>query len=148
MDVTSLFLKTMNIKTMIGGMDMFFWIFMIIMDLLIPATMIFYGKRWIKTPPKNINSLSGYRTSMSMLNMDTWIFAHKYCGKLWYKWGVILLPGTIMAMLCVLEKSDDVVGTVGGIVCFIQMIPFIAVIIPTEKALNKMFDKSGNRRIR
>lgn len=131
-----------------GGTDMGFWIFMLIMNLLIPTTMIAYGKTWIKMPPKEINSIFGYRTSMSMINKETWIFAHNYCGKLWYKCGMILLPIIIVSMLCVLGKNNDVVGTVGGIVCFIQMIPLAGVIIPTEKALNRTFDKNGNRRIR
>ena len=68
-----------------------FWIFMLIMDLLIPFTMIGFGYIFLKKAPKNINTLFGYRTTMSMKNKDTWEFAHKYCGKLWYVWGMILL---------------------------------------------------------
>ena len=68
-----------------------FWIFMLIMDLLIPFTMIGFGYLFLKRTPKNINVLFGYRTTMSMKNRDTWEFAHRYCGKLWYMWGGILL---------------------------------------------------------
>ena len=38
----------------------------------------------MKKAPKEINSVFGYRTSMSMKNKDTWEFAHKYCGKVKY----------------------------------------------------------------
>ena len=38
-----------------------------------------------KYPPKEINGIIGYRTTMSRKNMDTWKFAHDYCGKLWLK---------------------------------------------------------------
>lgn len=50
-----------------------FWFFMLIMDLLIPFTMIGFGKCFLKKAPDNINSVFGYRTSMSMKNKDTWI---------------------------------------------------------------------------
>ena len=61
-----------------------FWIFMLIMDLLIPFTMIGFGKMFLKKAPDQINYVFGYRTSMSMKNQDTWVFAHHYCGKIWY----------------------------------------------------------------
>ena len=69
-----------------------FWIFMLIMDLLLPFTMIGFGKYFMKKAPKEINSVFGYRTSMSMKNKDTWEFAHKYCGKVWYVCGMVMLP--------------------------------------------------------
>ena len=53
-----------------------FWIFMLIMDLLLPFTMIGFGRYFMKKAPKEINSVFGYRTSMSMKNKDTWEFAH------------------------------------------------------------------------
>lgn len=34
-----------------------FWIFMLVMDLLIPVTMFFIGKRFQKKPPKEINAM-------------------------------------------------------------------------------------------
>lgn len=52
-----------------------FWIFMLIMDLLIPFTMIGFGKMFLKKAPDQINYVFGYRTSMSMKNQDTWVFA-------------------------------------------------------------------------
>ena len=67
-----------------------FWIFMMVMELLIPLIMIIFGKYFSKKSPKEINYLFGYRTSMSMKNKDTWEFAHKYCGKLWLKIGWIM----------------------------------------------------------
>lgn len=123
-----------------------FWIFMLIMDLLIPFTMIGFGHFFLKKAPKNINALFGYRTTMSMKNKDTWEFAHKYCGKLWYVWGMILLFLTVLPMLWAIGKSEDMIGTIGGILCGIQMIPLIGCIFPTERALKRNFDANGNRR--
>lgn len=84
-----------------------FWIFMLIMDLLLPFTMIGFGRYFMKKAPKEINSVFGYRTSMSMKNKDTWKFAHKYCGKVWYVCGIIMLPITVIFMLLVIGKNES-----------------------------------------
>lgn len=123
-----------------------FWFFMLIMDLLIPLTMIGFGKYFMKHAPKEINALFGYRTSMSMKNKDTWIFAHNYFGKLWYFFGRILLPISIIVMILVIGKTEDMIGTVGGILCGVQMIPLIGTIVPTEIALKKTFYENGDLR--
>jgi hypothetical protein len=49
-------------------------------------------------------------------------------------------------MVFVLGKDPKTVGTVGGILTFVQMIPMIGTIIPTENALKKNFDEFGRRR--
>lgn len=123
-----------------------FWIFMFIMNLLVPVTMIGFGRVFLKKPPKEINSIYGYRTSRSMKNKDTWKFAHQYFGKLWYRCGLILLAPSIAAMLFVIGQEEDTVGTAGGILCFLQLLPLIGTIFPTEIALKKTFDQNGNRR--
>lgn len=123
-----------------------FWIYMFIMILLIPCSMIIFGKLFLKRPPKDINAVFGYRTKKSMKNKDTWIFAHKYCGKLWYIGGLVLLPISATAMLYSLGKSTNFTGTVGGIICAVQLIAAIWLIFPTESALKKNFDKNGNRK--
>ena len=129
-----------------GGFYMGFWIFMLLMDLIIPFTMIGFGRHFMKSTPKEINALFGYRTSMSMKNQDTWDFAHKYCGKIWYTCGLILLPVTVLCLLLAIGKSIDFVGTAGGIICGAQLIPLAGSVIPTEIALKKIFDKNGKRR--
>ena len=123
-----------------------FWIFMLIMDLLIPFTMIGFGRYFLKSAPKKINSVFGYRTAMSMKNKDTWNFAHHYCGKIWYGCGLAMLPISIIVMILVWGKHVELIGTAGGILCFIQLIPLVGSIFPTEIALKKNFDKNGNRR--
>ena len=123
-----------------------FWIYMLIMDLLLPFTMIGFGKYFLKTAPKNINTEFGYRTSMSMKNKDTWTFAHKYCGKIWFISGLIMLPLSVVVMMFVIGGVENIVGTVGACLCGIQFIPIVISIILTEKALNKTFDKNGIRR--
>lgn len=123
-----------------------FWIFMLIMNLMMPLMMIAVGWLFIKKPPKAVNGVYGYRTRMSMKNKDTWDFAHQYCGRLWYKVGWILLPLCIIAMLFVLGKDEDMIGTWGAILCMLQTIPMIATIFPTERALKNTFDERGIRK--
>lgn len=125
---------------------MWFWVFMLIMELLLPFTMVGLGKHFLKTAPKEINMIFGYRTTMSMKNKDTWEFAHKYFGKIWLISGVVLLPVSMIVMILVIGKSDDFISVVGIILSVIQLIPLIGSIIPTEKALRKTFDQNGTRR--
>ena len=123
-----------------------FWIFMLLMDLLIPFTMIGFGRLFLTKAPEKINAAFGYRTAMSMKNKDTWEFAHKFCGRLWFWCGLALLPVAVIPMVFVLGRSIDTVGTVGGIVCMIELVPLVGSIFPTEAALKKMFDRNGSRR--
>lgn len=123
-----------------------FWIFMMIMDLLVPVTMIGFGACFLKQAPGTINWAFGYRTEMSMKNKDTWEFAHNYIGKLWYRIGLILLPFSVIPMLFVLGKDKDTIGNLGAAITMLQLVLLIVPIFPTERALKKTFDKRGNRR--
>lgn len=125
---------------------MLFWIFMLLMNLLLPITMIGFGKLFMNTAPKEINGFFGYRTSMSMKNKETWIFAHHYCGKLWYVVGRYMFLLTILAMLIPFGKEEDYVGKIGGFICVIQLVFLVGSIYPTERALKKNFDSQGNKR--
>ena len=124
-----------------------FWIFMLIMDLLIPLTMLGFGKMFLNKAPQNINAFFGYRTTMSMKNKDTWEFAHKFCGKLWLKSGLVLLPMSAISLLFVFNKSIDTIANVGLIISVIQVIYLVGSIIPTEIALKKVFDQNGKRKV-
>jgi len=122
------------------------WWFMILMVLMVPLMFLGFGHLFRKRAPKNINFAFGYRTKRSMMNQDTWIFAHQYIGKMWSVLGIIVLPLSIIPMLFVIGKSEDTVGIVGGIVEGIQILVLICSIIPTEIALRKKFDEYGRRK--
>ena len=121
------------------------WFIMIGIDSLIPLLMMLFG--WLlehKMPRKN--AIYGYRTSMSMKNNDTWVFANRYCGKLWIKCGLILLFISVILMLLVIKASSDTVDIMAKIICLIQLIPLVGTIYPVEKALKNNFDEKGNRK--
>lgn len=119
---------------------------MFIFNLLIPVLMIIIGKMMYKHTPKTINGVYGYRTSMSMKNEDTWKFAHDYCGRLWYKIGLIMLIPSVLVQLPFVKSSTDTIGIMTVVLETVQICVMIASIFPTEKALRKTFDKYGNRK--
>ena len=125
---------------------MWFWIFMLVMNIWLPIFMIGFGRYFLKHAPKEINPVFGYRTSMSMKNQETWQFAHHYMGRLWYISGLILLPLSAVLMLPLLGKDTDTIGMLGSLICIAQIVVIIGEIIPTEMALHKKFDKQGRPR--
>ena len=121
-----------------------FWIYMFIMDLLIPIIMILFGRAFLKKAPKEINYVFGYRTSRSMKNRDTWEFAHRYCGKIWLICGLALIPIVAGIMLCFIGADTKTVGYVGASMLVFPLLLIILSVILTERALKNTFDKSGN----
>lgn len=117
-----------------------FWIFMLCMSMMMPVLMILFGWIFSKYPPKEINSIYGYRTKRSSKSKEAWEFAHRYFGGIWYKAGLALLPVTVVAMLPVLGKGEDAVGTWGGALVCLQMIPLLVPVWFTERALKREFD--------
>ena len=125
---------------------MIFWLFMLIMTLAAPLTMLILGRRFMRSPPQEISAAFGYRTNRSCQNRDTWEFAHRFCGRLWYRWGLILLPLSVLVMLLFFDRDMAVISTAGAALCGVQFLPLAGAIIPTEAALKRAFDEDGNRR--
>ena len=130
-------------------MDIGFWIVMLFWNLLIPLMMLVFGLLFCKKPPVEVNSLFGYRTTLSMKNKDTWEFAQRMMGRLWWRAGLALLVLTVGAMLAclfTLARDEDTVGTYSLVFLYIQMAVLLLSIWPVERALRRTFDKDGNRR--
>jgi len=127
---------------------MSFWLFLFVSVLLIPLTMVFFGKYFSKKSPKEINWIFGYRTMRSTKNEATWKFAHNYFGRLWFINGLWLCALTVVAMVCLLFFRDDqdFVGNCAMILFYVQMVVMIIPIFFTERALKKKFDDDGNRK--
>lgn len=122
---------------------MWFWWFIFVCDLILPILFIVIGRMMWKHCPKEINGVLGYRTKRSMKNLDTWKFAHDYCGRLWWRIGWIILIPSILIQIPFYHSTVDLIGTVGGIICTVQCIILITSIIPTESALKKTFSEDG-----
>ena len=125
-----------------------FWIFMLVMNLLTPLVMIIYGRVFEKKPPKIARSkfAFGYRTVMSMRNEETWEYAHRFFGKLWFGLGIAVGLISIIVLFFFIGKDKDTVGFAGMIICYVQLVAILLPVIPTELALRRRFDKNGNRK--
>ena len=125
-----------------------FWIFMLVMNLLTPLVMIIYGRIFEKKPPKIARSkfAFGYRTVMSMRNEETWEYAHRFFGKLWFRLGIAVGLISIIVLFFFIGKDKDTVGFAGMIICYVQLVAILLPVIPTELALRRRFDKYGNRK--
>lgn len=121
------------------------YFFYLIVSLLIPFILLVVGIYFKRNKPKNINGICGYRTSRSMKNIETWRFAHQYCGDIWVKLGLISLPVTLLIMLLVINKDLEFVSIVETIIVLLQIILLFCSIVCTERALKREFDKDGNR---
>lgn len=117
-----------------------------ICNLLVPLIMIVAGYMMYKKPPKDINNVFGYRTSMSKKNKDTWEFAHNYCGRLWFKLGIVLFILMVIVQMFFVHSSDDVIGNMTLIVVTVQLVVLLGSIMLVEKALKRTFDENGVRR--
>ncbi len=115
-------------------------------NLLIPVVVIVTGRIMWKHYPKNINGLVGYRTTLSMKNMDTWRFANEHCGRLWYKMGLFMLVFSVLVSVLLLRTNDNTYSMISLIFVMLQCIILIVSIIPTELALKKMFYEDGTRK--
>lgn len=125
---------------------MAFWFFMLVCDLIIPCVMILFGRQFLQHPPEHINSTFGYRTTMSMKSRDTWAFAHRRCGQIWFWLGLLLLPLSALALLPFWNRSPQIIGTAGGIACFVQLFFMACSVLPVELALRANFDAIGRRK--
>ena len=121
---------------------------MLVMNLLTPLVMIIYGRVFEKKPPKIARSkfAFGYRTIMSMRNEETWEYAHRFFGKLWFRFGIAVGLISIIVLFFFIGKDKDTVGFAGMIICYVQLVAILLPVIPTELALRRRFDKNGNRK--
>ena len=125
---------------------MWFWWFILVCDLLVPFTMLIAGRMMWKHCPKHINGVIGYRTRRSMKNIETWKFAHDYCGRLWWKLGLWMIVPSVLVHIPFYHRDEDTIGNVSLILVIVQCIAFVLSILPTEHALKKRFHDDGTRR--
>ena len=118
----------------------------LICNLLIPIIVLIIGRIMWKHYPKNINGLVGYRTTRSMKNKDTWKFANEYCGRLWYKLGLIMLVFSMLIFMLFYRADDNTISMVSLILMVVQCIILIATIFSTESVLKKTFFEDGVQR--
>lgn len=111
---------------------------------LLMGTMLIFGWIFIKHPPKNINSIYGYRTPRSTKNQEVWMFAHKTAGEIWLKLGAV---GTAASILLIfLFERFGVLERFSLYLIYAQLILLLGVIPLTEWKISRNFDPDGSKK--
>ena len=113
---------------------------------LIPLVMIICGMSYTKRGPKHISRAQGYRSRMSMKNRETWDFAHKYLGDLWFKLGTPMLAISSVAALIIFRGSDRAIMIACTVFILLDILLMVIPVYFTEKALKANFDENGKWR--
>ena len=117
-----------------------------ICTLIVPVIVLLVGLLFLKVKIKDVNSVLGYRTSMSMKNQDTWDFANSYFPKVWIILSIGMIIVTLLLWLILNKQSESVVEKAATAITLTQTGLLVFSIIPCEIALRKNFDKDGNRK--
>jgi uncharacterized membrane protein len=92
-------------------------------------------------PPRTMDSRYGFRTKLSMRNMDTWREAHIYSSRLLLVASIAMLAlGLVFAKRQHFEIYHFAI-VIGALVFFI-----VGIIYMTERRLRHKFDENGKRR--
>ncbi len=123
-----------------------FWLCVLVILLVVPLIMILSGRRFIKKgAPENIETIFGYRTRRSTMSWDTWTFAHKQLGKIWFNAGLILLPVSAGLHAISIKSEIDKVCIFGLLIIALQVVAMVVSFAFVEKKLKANFDFRGER---
>lgn len=120
------------------------FIFLFVCSLLVPLSMIILGYTWKDNPPKDRQGISGYRTTMSRLNDETWKYAHKCWGRMNLTLGII--QAILSLFVLILVKDYTNFEMISVYLVFLQLGIMVLTIIPTEFLLHKHFTKQGMKK--
>lgn len=123
------------------------WLGMMVACNVLPAMMLLFGYRFLSKPPEKINRRYGYRTKRSMRNMDTWLYAHQCCGKLWTGAGKWLLLLSLTALtVSFLAGGEEAICVTALVLWLLDIGLAVWTYIKVEGALQENFDEEGKRR--
>jgi len=115
--------------------------------VILPLIILVFGLFTRIGLPKKVNWFIGYRTPLACKNQDTWVFAHRYWGKLMIVFGFILTALSVVGIILITRGTIILEPALFlGVSAIATVVAVVFSIIPTEIALRKKFDKDGNRR--
>lgn len=117
-----------------------------IVNLIIPAVMLFGGYMMKTCPPRSISRWVGFRTALSMKNADIWAFAHACCGRVWWKAGWISLVLSMLAQLSFAKAGEETLETLALVMVLAQSFVLLGTVVYVQRELKQTFDESGRRR--
>ena len=119
----------------------------ICLTVLLPLILLVGGLFFRIGLPRKVNWFAGYRTPMTCKNQDTWVFAHKYSGKLMIIFSIITLALCIVGIILTEKSAFELeFAVLLGVSWGGTLVTVLVTIISTEIALRKEFDKNGIRR--
>lgn len=108
-----------------------------IFTFIMSISYLIIGILLIKHPPKDINSIIGYRTRKSSKNQETWDYAQRMAGKIFRIIGIINFIACSLIILLFVNKQN--VEDMFLILAYSQLSEILIVIIITEiKLKNKI----------
>lgn len=113
----------------------------IILHFLIGPLILLFSFIYILFPPKNINTLYGHRTKISMLNKDTWYIANKLSSKMMLFISVLTCAVQIICISIGIKNENIILFST-----ILLVIGLIIGMLLVEKELRKIFDNQGNRK--
>lgn len=113
--------------------------------VFVPVVLVLAGILLWRMPPKNINSIYGFRTRLASKSIATWKFANDRCAKLLMIVGVLgLLFITVVYLFTYfvlkVQYSDDFWGITS---CAVLLISLTIVFIIIQLELKAKFDDKG-----
>jgi uncharacterized membrane protein len=103
-------------------------------SLLCGVDYILMGVIMYYYPPKEINSLYGYRTGSSMKSQERWDFAQRFCAILAMKISVVMI---IVSLLAYLVPADTDIKQISGV--FLLILGTVHLLYSTETAIKQRF---------
>lgn len=129
----------------------------LVSGLILPVIIAVFGAFLKKYPPKQINSLIGFRTPKSSLSQYTWDYANEKCAAYMLNIGLFTIIQTIVLLLVVLLSENIAGKTPDGFELtsafytlilmlypmLILVVEFIYIITKISLDLRRLFDEKG-----
>lgn len=116
-----------------------FWGCILLLNLMIPISMLIIGMLHLMKPPKNRNWLYGYCTKRSTKSQETWEFAQGYFGRACCYRGVGSILLVLVIMLSVLKMNEQIIRTTGSVMGMLEAVLMIGAFVSTEYTLKKKY---------
>lgn len=124
---------------------MVFWLGMLLVAEIIPFILYKFGKLYLTNPPEDKKSPLRCRAINASLSDETWDFAHRLCGELWYKAGFYLLMLVALVMILVIAQEAYKVRNTLFVILAFELFTIVRSVFILHKRLHKEFDDEGNR---
>jgi uncharacterized membrane protein len=108
--------------------------------------MFLMGRTYQKQPFEGHSYAFGFRTRYSAKSRQTWEFAQKYGGKIWWISGLVMTPLTAVVMVLMIRHGVVNIEMFTVIVVAVQCVVMFLSHFFTNRAIKRRFDENGERK--